>query len=76
VRGGKEAKQAAEGFFFFSFFPFLSSPKIMFGTFRYNQKTNDHEHVEISRADGQEARGYTKMACKSCRAQKVSSVIF
>ena len=86
MRGGKQAKQAAEAFFYSIFhfsFPLFPPPptkkkskQIMFGTFRYNQETNDHEHVEILRADGQEARGYTRMACKSCRARKVSSVIF
>jgi hypothetical protein len=45
----------------------------MFGTFRYNRNTNDHEHIEISRADGLEARGFTRVACKSCRDRKVSS---
>lgn len=44
----------------------------MFGTFRYNRNTNDHEHVEISRADGVEARGFTRVACNSCRDRKVS----
>ncbi|KAJ5326207.1 uncharacterized protein N7506_009309 [Penicillium brevicompactum] len=43
----------------------------MFGTFRYNRNTNDHEHVEISRADGVEARGFTRVACNSCRDRKL-----
>ncbi|CAI7639581.1 unnamed protein product [Penicillium bialowiezense] len=43
----------------------------MFGTFRYNRNTNDHEHIEISRADGVEARGFTRIACNSCRERKL-----
>lgn len=43
----------------------------MFGTYRFNHETNEQEHVTLSRADGMEARGYTRTACQWCRAQKV-----
>ncbi|KAJ6131752.1 hypothetical protein N7471_006967 [Penicillium samsonianum] len=43
----------------------------MFGTFRYNKQTKNHEHVEISTANGVEARGYTSVACDYCRFRKL-----
>lgn len=48
----------------------------MFGTFRYNKQTKNHEHVEISTANGVEARGYTSVACDYCRFRKVSHSAF
>jgi hypothetical protein len=44
----------------------------MFGTLRYNSHTKDVEHVELERADGFEARGYTRSACNACRTRKVN----
>lgn len=46
----------------------------MFGTFRYNETTKDHEHIKLSNADGVDARGYTLVACDFCRARKVSGI--
>ncbi len=46
----------------------------MFGTFRYNKDTESYDHVKLSAANGVEARGYTAMACDSCRARKVRNV--
>ncbi|CAI7600602.1 unnamed protein product [Penicillium glandicola] len=43
----------------------------MFGTFRYNKDTKNHDHVEISTANGVEARGYTSIACDFCRSRKL-----
>ncbi len=45
----------------------------MFGTLRYNSDTKDVEHVELERADGFEARGYSRTACNECRARKVNT---
>lgn len=44
----------------------------MFGTFRYNKITKDHEHVQLVSPDGTEARAYAAVACDCCRARKVS----
>ncbi|KAM5434829.1 hypothetical protein McanMca71_002382 [Microsporum canis] len=44
----------------------------MFGTIRYDKDTNSREHVELQRASGFEARGYTPVACDRCRSRKVS----
>ena len=44
----------------------------MFGALRYDDTTNDHEHIKLSGPSGAEARGYTLLACESCRARKVS----
>ncbi|KAI5925563.1 hypothetical protein F4810DRAFT_708512 [Camillea tinctor] len=43
----------------------------MFGTIRYNNSTKDYEHIELSKADGVEARGYTSLACSACRSRKL-----
>ncbi len=45
----------------------------MFGTFRYNSGTKEVEHVELERADGFEARGYSRTACNECRTRKVNT---
>lgn len=45
----------------------------MFGTLRYNSDTKDVEHVELERADGFEARGYSRTACNECRTRKVNT---
>jgi hypothetical protein len=47
----------------------------MFGTFRYSKTTKDYEHVELSNDDNVDARGYTLLACDSCRARKVVLVL-
>lgn len=47
----------------------------MFGTLRYDNITNDHEHVKLSGPSGTQARGYTSVACESCRARKVSLLV-
>jgi hypothetical protein len=47
----------------------------MFGTFRYSKTTKDYEHVELSNDDNVDARGYTLLACDSCRARKVLLVL-
>ncbi|OQD80311.1 hypothetical protein PENANT_c037G07215 [Penicillium antarcticum] len=43
----------------------------MFGTIRYDKDTDSREHVELQRADGIEARGYTPIACDRCRSRKL-----
>ncbi|KAK7959443.1 uncharacterized protein PG986_004297 [Apiospora aurea] len=43
----------------------------MFGALRYNSVTKDVEHVELERADGFEARGYSRTACNECRLRKL-----
>ncbi|RAL15290.1 Zn(II)2Cys6 transcription factor domain-containing protein [Aspergillus homomorphus CBS 101889] len=43
----------------------------MFGTIRYDKNTDSREHVELQRADGIEARGYTPIACDRCRSRKL-----
>ncbi|EFR00427.1 hypothetical protein MGYG_03431 [Nannizzia gypsea CBS 118893] len=43
----------------------------MFGTIRYDKDTNSREHVELQRASGLEARGYTPIACDRCRSRKL-----
>ncbi|KOC07354.1 hypothetical protein AFLA70_220g001901 [Aspergillus flavus AF70] len=43
----------------------------MFGTIRYDKNTDSREHVELQRADGVEARGYTPIACDRCRSRKL-----
>lgn len=44
----------------------------MFGTLRFNSDTKAVEHVELARADGFEARGYSRTACNECRIRKVN----
>ena len=44
----------------------------MFGTLRFNSDTKAVEHVELERADGFEARGYSRTACNECRIRKVN----
>lgn len=44
----------------------------MFGTLRYNDITQQNDHIVLSSADGGEARGHTSTACNACRARKVS----
>ncbi|KAI8965517.1 hypothetical protein F5Y11DRAFT_293630 [Daldinia sp. FL1419] len=43
----------------------------MFGALRFNSVTKDVEHVELERADGFEARGYSRTACNECRTRKL-----
>ncbi|PKY07674.1 hypothetical protein P168DRAFT_99664 [Aspergillus campestris IBT 28561] len=44
----------------------------MFGTIRYNKDTKDYEHFNLStQPPGQDARGYTLVACDRCRTRKL-----
>ncbi|KAI3320943.1 hypothetical protein HD806DRAFT_504056 [Xylariaceae sp. AK1471] len=43
----------------------------MFGTIRYNNVTQGHEHVQLTGPSGVEARGYTMRACDPCRSRKL-----
>ncbi|PLN80599.1 hypothetical protein BDW42DRAFT_201160 [Aspergillus taichungensis] len=44
----------------------------MFGTIRYNKDTKDYEHLNLStQPPGQDARGYTLVACDRCRTRKL-----
>ena len=49
----------------------------MFGTIRYNKETKDYEHLNLStHPPGQDARGYTLVACDRCRTRKAGHTIF
>lgn len=46
----------------------------IFGNLRYNEITQQNDHIVLSSADGGKARGHTSNACNACRARKVSMV--
>ncbi|KAK9774989.1 putative Zn(2)-C6 fungal-type domain-containing protein [Seiridium cardinale] len=43
----------------------------MFGAFRVNASNKDNEFVDLSTVSGVDARGYTLVACDSCRSRKL-----